>query len=432
MPSVHDLERAPPRRVPLTALSIAAAALTLATVLLRQKAGRPVVQRSLREGHPPGCAELSRLPARGGAHRRMLAKAGIPLSDPLFSKLCSSEPVSSARGGCYHIRGRIICLPSFLVVGFTKAGTSVFFQYASQHKRVRVSSVKEPAYLGSDLEVAWADEVVAAGRSGGGNASGALETRRRKGLRWYASLFPACPSCERGEATPGYAWRDYSSVAAAQAAKLLGGAVRLIMLVREPIARAASHYIYFARKRRLLARGTNLSTALRLGLDEFQRCAAQLDGWTEQCVYRPGRRQVEIAAAAIGQRRPELWRLRSGKTAHELLQAGLYSEHYETWQRRFGKEAILVIDLATLIHEPVHAMRKFEKHLGLPYGKYEVSDEHALSNDDRGGGPKPGAAADAALAREVPSGLRADLQAFFRPFNRKLRRLTGVGWEYSM
>jgi hypothetical protein len=393
-------------------------------------------------GHlPPGCDELRH------SHETDALRWRLPLGDAAFRDICSGTPVVGARGGCFRLhKQRVKCLPTFLVVGFTKAGTSVFFQYASQHNLVRAARLKEPAYLGSDIEAAVlnssdanaataTDAVIAdaADAAGGfhlqmGRRDGTESRPPAKTLRWYMSLFPSCASCERGEATPGYAWRDYAAVAAAQARLLLGGSAKLVMLVREPIERAASHYVYFREKRRAF-RVASLSNVLHSALDEFERCAAQLGGWQHTCTYRSGRRAAEIAHAAIQRIRPELWRLKN-KANYELLQAGLYSEHLITWRAQFSAASILVLDSSVLLSTPLRVMRRFERHLGLPhFGDYELSREHALASP-RFGGPKPGVAAGDALARHVDAALRARLETFFAPFNRKLRRDTGIRWEY--
>ena len=382
---------------------------------------------------PPGCAELQQ------HDNRMMRSWRLPLADPAFHEICQSTPEEGARGSCYRFRKnrRVVkCLPSFLVVGFTKAGTSVFFQYASQHHQVRAARLKEPAFLGSDIEAAAfrndSESGQSAARTDAANVGGGAAHSQplAKTLRWYMNLFPACATCERGEATPGYAWRDFSAVAAMQARLLLGGGTKLVMLVREPIERAASHYVYFREKRRAF-RVANLSLVLYSALDEFDRCMAQLDGWRHQCTYRSGRRAAEIAYAAIRRTRPELWRLKN-KANYELLQAGLYSEHLLTWRAQFAASSILVIDSALLLSKPLRAMRRFERHLGLPYfGGYEISQEHALASP-RFGGPMPGVAAGNALARHVDTALRTRLQVFFAPFNQKLRKATGVGWTYPV
>ena len=295
--------------------------------------------------------------------------------------------------------------------------------------------------MGSDYENAAADADGVApslpqdinDASSNGNAtnttSDASPLRTQKTLEWYLGLFTACAHCERGEATPGYAWRDFSAEAALQARLLLGGGTRLIMLVREPIRRAVSHYLYFHNRRHRFGRTANLSQALNEAVDEFERCASQLGGWHHQCTYRPGRQEAEIAAAAITKTKPELWRLRHGKTNFELIQAGLYSEHVLTWRAHFASDSLLVLDSAMLLKSPLRTMRRFERHLKLPHHhNYSLSEVHALS--PRRGGPRPGAAAETALSTDVSSALLARLQSFFTPFNRRLKKEFGIGWAY--
>ena len=104
-----------------------------------------------------------------------------------------------------------------------------------------------------------------------------------------------------------------------------------------------------------------------------------------------------------------------------------------TWRAQFGAKNMLVIDMALLLSKPLRAMRRFERHLGLPQmGGYETSLEHALSSPRlEHGGPVPGAGASAALTQHVDRQLRLRLETFFAPFNRKLKKASGVGWTYS-
>ncbi|KAL1498459.1 hypothetical protein AB1Y20_013784 [Prymnesium parvum] len=370
---------------------------------------------------PPACDLFLRRNESHAArlHRqRYEARGRLPSLDPLLPLLCHSRRLP-ARGNCFSVRtrnsSRTLCLPSFLVVGFTKAGTSVFFQYLAQHKLVRTSPLKEPAYFGSDAEATDAARPYAL-------------HAKAKTLRWYMALFGACTRCERGEATPGYAWRDFSPIAMQQAYHLLGGGTWIVMLVREPLHRAASHYLYFNKTRGRFRRSSNLSEALAVGLAEFERCILQLGGWAHLCTYRDGRRAAEAAAAALHARRPQPWRLRRGKASYELIQAGLYSEHIATWRARFAARQLLVLDADDLIRRPLRALRRFERHAGLPCAKYALSDRHALPFTQPQAAP--GVAAHAAL-RSVGAAQIDRLQRFFEPFNRKLRRLAGITWTYN-
>ena len=85
---------------------------------------------------------------------------------------------------------------------------------------VHASRVKEPGFLGAsaeatDREAARAERAAKAAKAakaaGASKAvSGPLaaaKVGRQKSLHWYTRLFGSYARCERGEATPSYAWR---------------------------------------------------------------------------------------------------------------------------------------------------------------------------------------------------------------------------------
>lgn len=276
--------------------------------------------------HPPACA---------------LLRHGAELSAPLQSdrsflgELCTAPPVPNALGSCFTLRGEMRCMPTFLVIGVSKAGTTALFRYVAQHPFVRASAVKEPAYFGADAK-AVAD---VSNTQEPGGVAGVGRAAPAGSLAWYLGLFAPCPHCARGEATPSYAWRDSAAAAAAAAAQLLGPRLRLVLLVREPLERAASHFLYFRRKR--FGRAPNLSSAAARALSEFERCASLERGWSSRCAVRQGRRAVEAEAAARAWRAPALRWYRPSEREYELLQAGLYSEHLSTWLRHFDESRSL-------------------------------------------------------------------------------------------
>jgi len=350
--------------------------------------------------------------------------------DPDFSRFSCGLSSSGAgqRSGCALLDGRLRCRPNFLVIGVTKAGTTALYRYLRQHPRVGASAVKEPAYFGSS------------------NAT-------TLSLRAYLALFPACEACARGEATPSYAWRNSAPAAALAASQLLGRAVRLLMLVREPVERAASHYSYFRRRRFSAAR--NLSSALTAALDEFSLCAAQLGGlWDRRCTYRPGRRAAALEAAArTGTGTvvlPTLRHLARGRKEYELVQAGLYAEHLITWRRRFDAGSLLVLEASGLWSDPLASLRRVEAHLGLPaFEGYALLRAHTLPAEAREaqaaarlprGRPAgfvpvaPGVvrrqawvkASGSAEAEPLETLLLGRLRSFFQPHNARLAAMTGV------
>ena len=130
-------------KLPAAAVVLAAVATLVPPYLREPQIGG---SRAATEPQIPGCASLRVFNgSRGVRDVRLL------LRDPLFASLCGARAVDGARGACFRLaEGRVVCLPTALLIGFTKAGTTAFFRYAAQHPLVRVSRVKEPNYFGSD------------------------------------------------------------------------------------------------------------------------------------------------------------------------------------------------------------------------------------------------------------------------------------------
>ena len=107
-------------------------------------------------------------------------------------------------------------LPDFLLIGAQKSGTTSLFNYLCLHPKIVGSVPKEIFYFCSHTE---------------------------KSERWYRRHFPRLNQVQRegllcGEATPTSL---YSARAAERAASLVPHA-KIIAILREPAARAVSHY----------------------------------------------------------------------------------------------------------------------------------------------------------------------------------------------
>lgn len=109
-------------------------------------------------------------------------------------------------------------LPTFFIIGAAKAGTTTIFDLLKQHPQVFLPFVKEPMFFSHDDNFA-------------------------RGLDWYlntyfkgSDLYTAC-----GEATPHYLyWSEKSAQRIRNA--YLGNKVKLIVVLRDPVARAYSWY----------------------------------------------------------------------------------------------------------------------------------------------------------------------------------------------
>jgi len=115
-----------------------------------------------------------------------------------------------------------MALPTFIIIGAAKAGTTSLHYYLDLHPEIQMSAVKETNFFagppnGRDYEL------------------GQIES-----LEAYEALFdPAVPV--RGEASPNYA-NDPIRAGAAQRIKGLIPEAKVIYLVRDPVSRTLSHY----------------------------------------------------------------------------------------------------------------------------------------------------------------------------------------------
>ncbi len=105
-------------------------------------------------------------------------------------------------------------LPNFIISGAPKAGTTSLYRYLAEHPGVYMSPVKEPDFFHLHYD---------------------------RGLEWYASLFEGRVSEEAiGEASPD----TMASIEAMERIHSIVPEMRFIYIVRDPIDRAYSHYLF--------------------------------------------------------------------------------------------------------------------------------------------------------------------------------------------
>ncbi len=111
--------------------------------------------------------------------------------------------------------------PDFLIIGAMKAGTTSLYRDLLENPAIYMPDVKEPNSLCRD-QVLEAD-----------------------GLAEYAALFEAArPSQKCGEASTTYTKLPDRTGAAERARKVIGPNLRVIYIVREPVARIISHHYH--------------------------------------------------------------------------------------------------------------------------------------------------------------------------------------------
>jgi hypothetical protein len=197
-------------------------------------------------------------------------------------------------------------LPNFLILGAQKAGTTALFSYLRAHPQITGPAWKEVSYF---------------------------DRHYARGTRWYRGQFPLVRKPVVGEASPSYVFHP---LAPARVASLVPEA-RLIVLLRNPVERAYSHYQH--------------EVALRREPLSFEDA---LDGEPERL---RGEEERMLADPAYFSR--EWW-------DHTYLARGRYAEQLERWLAVFPRERLLVIPSEELSADASSAYARVLEFLGAP------------------------------------------------------------------
>ena len=238
--------------------------------------------------------------------------------------------------------------PDFLVLGAMKAGTSSVMHHLTRHPGVRGPWRKEVHHF-------------------------TLAHRHGRGAGWYRAHFPLRWSGGiTGEATPNYL---YDPEAPARIRAALPD-VRLLAILREPVARAVSHYHHEVR----MGRETlPIEEAFAAEEARLARAAALGEGARETLDHACYRRR------------------------------GAYAEQIERYLALFPRERLLILGTGELARDPSAAMARAHAHLGLPPAPIDAG---AVRN--RGGAREP-----------APPALLAELREWFAPHEARLAALLG-------
>jgi hypothetical protein len=265
-------------------------------------------------------------------------------------------------------------LPSFLIIGAQRAGTTSLFSYLERHP-----DVAAPA--GGRESVRWNKEL------------NFFNKEYSRGLAWYRSFFPTSAARRlarrrghdllAGEASPSYL---FDSVVPGRVAESIPD-VRLIVLLRNPIERAYSHYQHM---RRLRVEPWSFEKALDLEETRLSR--------TEE---RPGDPPVKR-------------RRRRRRRRHvSYLSRGVYVDQLERWFEHFPSEQLLVLRTDDLLAKPADVYAETLAFLGVrPWDLKEFVHRNRASY------------------APIDPDLRSKLESYFAEPNARLARLLGMdlGW----
>jgi hypothetical protein len=121
-------------------------------------------------------------------------------------------------------------LPTFIIPGAPKCGTTALWYHLNDHPEVCMASIKEPRFF-SKMQGELENGIIGTGPIRSGNFN--------KGFEWYKKLFGTCSEAKAiGEASTYY----FSAIDSAKLIKKFVPEIRLIFLLRDPVYRTYSHY----------------------------------------------------------------------------------------------------------------------------------------------------------------------------------------------
>ena len=248
-------------------------------------------------------------------------------------------------------------LPDFLIIGAQKGGTTSLYRYLSEHPQIGAASRKELNYFDSEFH---------------------------RGVDWYHRQFPPASSSQRsvtGEASPSYLLNPRS---AERAAALVPQAL-IVVLLRNPVDRAYSHY-------QMVKRRGYESLSFEEAIDqeaarrEQERVAIGDDPDSEHAKNR------------------RLWYFRRGE----------YADQLDRWLAVYPMDRFLVIASEELSRDPASALETTLAALDLP--------PIAMSTFERAG---------SFSYPPMEPATRSRLLETYRPHNERLFSLLGRTFDWD-
>ena len=249
-------------------------------------------------------------------------------------------------------------LPGFLVVGTKRGGSSSLYDWIVKHPNVAPCLTRKGTHY--------------------------FDVNHGRGFNWYRSAFekPAPRWQITGEASPYYM---YHPLAAERIARELPGAA-LIVALRDPVARAWSHYQYE------VARGRE-----QLPFDAaLAREAERLDGEEERMRRDPGYESF-------------------AHRHHSYLHRGHYAEQLEALYALFPPERVLVLQSEALFGNPQRQLATVWAFLDLPQVRLEGLEPLKAGRYDA-----------------MPPATSRWLEHYYEPHNERLYALQGIDFRWQV
>jgi hypothetical protein len=271
--------------------------------------------------------------------------------------------------GTRHILGLLASslrvLPDFIIIGAQRSGSTSLYNYLIEHPDILPGLMKEVHFFDNNYH---------------------------KGVNWYRSFFPLAYSIRRmernhkrrtitGEATPYYLFYPH----APKRIHATCPDVKLIVLLRNPVERAYSHYHH----------------EVRLGVEELPFAEA---------IEREKTNIPREMAMILDDENYRSF----GHQNYSYLSRGIYIEQLEVWNEYFSRDNMLVLKSEELFSNPDLVLGRTFAFLGV---SEQTSIDYQIHNS--------------LSYNEIEPEIFESLTDFFEPYNQRLYHFLemNLGWE---
>ncbi|CAM9888508.1 unnamed protein product [Ectocarpus sp. 4 AP-2014] len=275
--------------------------------------------------------------------------------------------------------------PAFVVLGGQKCGTTLLYECLNQHPLVARGRRRETHFF----DWAWPAK---------GESLTVDKLRECYMAFFYAEELKSHPSIVTGESTPSYLLRGDLVI---PRLKKVAGKTRLLVMLRDPVKRAYSHY-----QMAVDPEGTPAQLRSRGGggwtSKTFEQVVEEEKAVLEKAGVGPATSPRDFARDYLSTRP-------NGYGGHSLLGRGLYALQLQPWLEAFGRNQIKVLFLEEVVrseHSLQEAMEDVFEHVGLPPSP--VEDKAPKNHRDY---------------PPMDEGIRRRLRDFYAPYDAALRQL---------
>lgn len=289
-----------------------------------------------------------------------------------------SPPLKLALKAPRALTAPLRVLPDFIIIGAQRCGTTSLYRYLTKHPRVVPAFRKEVHFFCKNF---------------------------KKGLNWYREHFPTHlykysvgkligKSLLTGEASTDYILHPKAAERAFNALPR----VKLIVVLRNPVDRAYSHYYLEIRRGR---ESLSFEEAIKLEPERLkgEKSKVRVDDDDNTYNYQH----------------------------YSYLTRGIYIDQLKPWMTLFPRDQVFILRSEDFFMDPPTALSQAQEYLGLERQDLEEYEKYNYAGYLRLDATKHN---DPAYPR-MSGGLRRDLIDYFKPHNESLYKFLerDFGWE---